>query len=142
MGVFSAYQPVYAEQGIATFPLGDNKTPAIRNYQKIGIPASSRLADRFHTSDGLGFMTNARSRVTVLDVDTTDERVLADALGRHGDTPLVGRTASGKFHALYRHNGEFRKIRPFGDLPMDLLGILPAPFPLFDLPLLWPARRL
>jgi hypothetical protein len=24
---------------------------------------------------------------------------------------------------FYRHNGEFRKIRPFGDLPIDLLGI-------------------
>src|SRR3984957_20258571 len=30
---------------------------------------------------------------------------------------------SGKFHALYKHNGEYRKIRPFGDLPIDLLGI-------------------
>lgn len=123
MGVFARYQPVYAERGIATFPLNDNKTPAVRNYQKFGLPASARLADRFSASDGFGFMTNARSRVTVLDVDTTDERVLADCLSRHGPTPLVGRTASGKFHALYRHNGEFRKIRPFGDLPIDLLGI-------------------
>jgi hypothetical protein len=56
-------------------------------------------------------------------VDTTDDRVLADAMGRHGSTPLVGRTASGKFHALYRHNGEFRKIRPFTGLPIDILGI-------------------
>jgi hypothetical protein len=123
-GVFAVHQPIYAERGIATFPLRDNKIPAIGNYQKIGLPASSKLAQnhRFRSASGLGFMTNARTRITVLDVDTTDERVLADALVRHGSTPLVARTASGKFHAYYRHNGERRKIRPFNDLPIDLLG--------------------
>ena len=123
MGAFSCHQPIYAEHGIATFPLNDNKKPAVRNYQKLGIRASASLAERFRSSDGLGFMTNARSRLTVLDVDTTDDRVLADAMSRHGSTPLVGRTASGKFHALYKHNGEFRKIRPFAGLPIDLLGV-------------------
>jgi hypothetical protein len=123
MGVFSMHQPVYAERGIATFPLTDSKRPAIRNYQKIGLRSSARFAARFTDSDSFGFMTNSRSRVSVLDVDTNDERVLVDAIGRHGPTPLIGRTASGKYHALYRHNGEFRKIRPFGDLPIDLLGI-------------------
>jgi hypothetical protein len=34
----------------------------------------------------------------VLDIDTTDERVLADAIYRHGATPIIIRTASGKFH--------------------------------------------
>ena len=52
----------------------------------------------------------------MLDIDTTDERALADALIRHGDTPFITRTASGKFHALYRHNGERRRIRPFRGL--------------------------
>jgi hypothetical protein len=122
-GAFSSYQPLYAERGIATFPVSDNKRPLIGNYQKLGRPGSAKLLARFHGAPGLGFMTNARSRVTVLDVDTTDERVLSDALARHGSTPCVVRTASGKFHALYRCNGEFRKIRPFGDLPIDLLGI-------------------
>jgi hypothetical protein len=123
-GVFAVNQPIYAERGIATFPLRDNKVPAIGNYQTIGLPASSKLAlnARFRSANGFGFMTNARTRISVLDIDTTDERVLADALGRHGSTPLVARTASGKFHAFYRHNGEHRKIRPFNDLPIDLLG--------------------
>ena len=121
-GVFAASQPVYAAHGIATFPLNDQKKPAVSNYQKMGLPASSRLADRFRNANGFGFMTDARSRITVLDVDTTDERVLADAMIRHGSTPVVARTASGKFHAYYRHNGEHRKIRPFNDLPIDLLG--------------------
>jgi hypothetical protein len=61
----------------------------------MGLPASSRLADRFRNANGFGFMTNARSRIAVLDVDSTDERVLADAMSRHGSTPVVVRTASG-----------------------------------------------
>jgi hypothetical protein len=123
-GVFSVNQPIYAERGIATFPLRDSKVPAIGNYQKIGLPASSKLAlnHRFRSANGFGFMTNARTRISVLDVDIADERVLSDALSRHGSTPLVARTASGKFHAFYRHNGEHRKkIKQFKDLPIDLL---------------------
>jgi hypothetical protein len=123
-GVFAVNQPVYAEHGIATFPLRDNKVPAIGNFQKIGRPASSKLAlnHRFRSANAFGFMTNARTRISVLDVDIADERVLEDALSRHGSTPLVALTASGKFHAFYRHNGEHRKIKPFNGLPIDLLG--------------------
>jgi Bifunctional DNA primase/polymerase, N-terminal len=123
-GVFAVYQPIYAKRGTATFPLRDNKVPTISNYQKIGLPASSQLAlkHRFRSANDFGFMTSARTRITVLDVDTIDEHVLADAMIRHGSTPVVARTASGKFHAYYRHNGEHRKIRPFNDLPIDLLG--------------------
>ena len=121
-GVFAVNQPIYAEHRIATFPLHNNKMPAVRNYQMMGLPASSRLVDRFRNANGFGFMTNARTRISVLDVDIADDRVLADALSRHGSTPLVARTARGKFHAFYRHNGEHRKIRPFPDLPIDLLG--------------------
>ena len=58
----------------------------------------------------------------MLDVDTADERVLTDALNRHGQTPVVVRTGSGKFHALYRFNNEKRAIRAWDDLPIDLLG--------------------
>jgi hypothetical protein len=36
-GVFAVNQPIYAERGIATFPLRNNKVPAISNYQKIGL---------------------------------------------------------------------------------------------------------
>ncbi len=89
----------------------------------MGLRANSDLAARFTDADAFGFVTNARTRISVLDIDTTDDRVLADAVDRHGPTPLVARTASGKFHAFYKSNGEFRKIRPFGDLPIDLLGV-------------------
>ena len=40
-----------------------------------------------------------RPNITVLDVDVADQKVLDEASGRHGDTPILVRTASGKFHA-------------------------------------------
>src|SRR5262249_50773433 len=41
---------------------------------------------------------------------------------RHGQPVIITRTASGKLHLLYRYNGEGRRIRPFPDLPIDILG--------------------
>jgi len=55
-------------------------------------------------------------------VDTPDERVLADALGRHGPTPLVIRSGSGNWQAWYRNGGEPRRVRPWADKPIDILG--------------------
>lgn len=120
-GVFAQWQPVYADHGIATFPVNDNKVPAVRNYGRIGINASSSLASRFG-SGALGFMCGCRSGITVLDVDTADERVLADAIDRHGKTPIVARSGSGHFQAWYRYGGERRLIRPRRDVPIDILG--------------------
>ena len=40
----------------------------------------------------------------------------------HGQTPVVVRTGSGKFHALYRFNNERRAIRAWEGKPIDLLG--------------------
>lgn len=115
-GVFTQWQPVYAEHNIPTFPCKPDKRPAVTNYRRFGLPASSQIA--LHSeADALGFMCGTRSRITMLDVDTTDERILADALDRHGRTPIIARTASGKFHAPYRHNGERRWIRPRRDVP-------------------------
>jgi Bifunctional DNA primase/polymerase, N-terminal/Primase C terminal 1 (PriCT-1) len=122
-GVFQTSQAQYAAHRIATFPVGMNKRPAVRGYPRIGLRASRELAGKFVEAAALGFMCGERSGITVLDVDTTDEQVLADALGRHGATPIVVRTASGKWHAWYRHSHERRRIRPWGgDLPIDLLG--------------------
>jgi Bifunctional DNA primase/polymerase, N-terminal/Primase C terminal 1 (PriCT-1) len=70
----------------------------------------------------VGLMCGPSSGITEVDVDSKDERVLADALGRHGDTPIIIRTASGKYKAWYRHNGEARRIRPWPGLPLDVLG--------------------
>src|SRR5262245_4875011 len=122
-GVFQTFQPRYAAHRIATFPVGMNKRPAVRGYPRIGLRASAELAAKFVASTALGFMCSGLSSVTVPDIDTSAERLLADALSRHGPTPIIVRTASGKWHAWYRHNDERRRTRPWGDdLPIDLLG--------------------
>lgn len=121
-GVFQTFQPQYAAHRIATFPVVD-KRPAVRGYSQMGLRASRELASKFVDAPALGFMCGGRSKVTVLDIDTSDEPLLADALSRHGPTPIIVRTASGKWHAWYRHSDERRRIRPWGDgLPIDLLG--------------------
>jgi Bifunctional DNA primase/polymerase, N-terminal len=122
LGIFALAQPQFAAHNIATFPLRENKVPAIRGYNRVGLPASRQLAEKFPDAAVLGFMCGRRSKITVLDVDTTDENVLADALSRHGQTPIVVRTASGKFHAYYQHAAERRRIRPWRERPIDVLG--------------------
>jgi Bifunctional DNA primase/polymerase, N-terminal/Primase C terminal 1 (PriCT-1) len=121
-GIFRGMQPVYAEHGIATFPVGRDKKPAIIHYQRLGLRGSGQLVARHAHAIGLGFTSNARNRIAVLDYDDTDERGFADALSRHGDTPIKVKTASGKYHAYYRHNGERRLIRGLDASPIDVLG--------------------
>ena len=121
---FGHWQPAYAEHGIATFPMHENKVPAIKGYAKIGIRGSHELTRnrRFADAPALGFVPGPRTRITVLDVDTGNKQVLRDALDLHGETPLIARTGSGNYHAYYRHNGEPRLVRPWKGLPIDLLG--------------------
>src|SRR6516225_989103 len=121
-GIFSRWQPRYAEHRIATFPVGEAKKPSIRRWQKVGLKGSTELANKFGDADALGYVTGRRSNVTVLDIDTADEKVAEDAIRRHGQPVIVTRTASGKCHLLYRYNGERRRIRPWPELPIDLLG--------------------
>jgi hypothetical protein len=124
-GTFARWQRIYAEYNIPTFPLKDNdKTPAVKHWQRIGINGSAELAAKFQQADVFGFNCGPGIKVTVLDCDSTDENVLADALARHGKTPAIVRTASGKFHAYYGHNGEKRLTKQhfFPDVPIDLLG--------------------
>jgi hypothetical protein len=99
-----------------------SKKPLVRNYQRIGARASETLTKRFGDATAFGFVCGERSRITVLDIDDTDERVLADSLERHGRTPLVVRTARRRFQAWYRWNGERRQIRPNPSRPIDILG--------------------
>jgi hypothetical protein len=126
MGVFSKWQPRYAAVGIATIPVDpDNKVPMVKHWQKFRCPGSTELASkpRFQTCNGIAFRCGARSGITILDIDVADEHMLRLRLKRHGDSPVIEQTASGKFHVWYRHNGEQRKIRPWGkDEPVDLVG--------------------
>lgn len=123
VGVFGRAQPEYAAHGIATFPVRANKVPMVTAPRQIGLRASADLASKFEHASGVGFMAGKRSRLTVLDIDTSDENLIADALARHGTTPIITRTGSGNFHAWYRHNGEPRRVRQYeGNRPIDILG--------------------
>jgi hypothetical protein len=116
---FPKWQAAYAEHGIATYPIA-NKIPAIRAPQKLGLTGSTKLATQFPNAEAFGFDAGPRNRITVVDVDSADERVLADALATYGRTPFISRTPSGGFHAWYRYNGEGRQIRPVPNV--DVLG--------------------
>lgn len=120
--IFARWQPVYAEHNIPTFPCRSNKRPAVRNYGRFGLPASTKIAQA-SDANAFGFMCGPRSNVTVLDVNSTIERVLVDALDRHGKTPILTRSGSGKYHAWYSYNGERRRIRPDRTIPIDILGL-------------------
>ena len=122
-GAFSMWQPLYEEAGIATFPVdATHKRPSVGIYGRAGLPASRSWAKKFGEADALGFNCGKRNGLTVLDIDAPDENLLADSLGKFGPSPVVIRTASGKFHVWYKHNGEGRKIRPEKHVPIDILG--------------------
>ena len=120
-GVFSEWQPHYAERRIATFPVNADKKPAIRRWNQITLGGSSRLAERFQQANAFGFQLGPRSQITALDVDSQNEAVLADALNEHGATPFIVRTGGG-YHAYYSYGGERRHIRPYHNKPIDILG--------------------
>jgi hypothetical protein len=127
---FQYWQGLYAEHRIATFPVrvsGEGKVPAIKGWQQIGLPGSSKLAQRFAGAPAFGFCPGKRSNITILDVDTPNERVLADALDRYGPTPVIVRSGSGHFQAWYRYNGEGRSIRPEPDIDVLGSGFVVAP---------------
>lgn len=121
-GLFAQFQPRYAEHGVATFPVNDNKRPAVKGYLRTGLRVSRQLATKFSDADALGFACGQRSGITVLDIDSPDERLLSDALDEYGPTPLVVRSGSGNHQAWYRHAGESRRIRPDKSRPIDILG--------------------
>ena len=123
-GIFAGAQADYAVHGIATFPIGPDKRPLVKCYDRIGLRYSATLAQdpAFASATGIGFVAGSRSRITVIDIDSRDDRELARALDRHGQTPLIARTPSGGAHLYYRWNGERRQIKPWKGTPVDLLG--------------------
>jgi hypothetical protein len=129
IGVFGQWQPKYAERGIATFPVkiyrGDDgkaiKRPAVKRWQRFGLNGSSQVARKFSDASAFGHVLGPGTGITVLDSDCPDERVLADAMREHGESPVIIRSGSGNYQAWYRHNGETRKTR-IGDRPLDILG--------------------
>jgi hypothetical protein len=133
-GIFSKWQPRYAEHGIATFPVrieGKDKRPMNQGYQRTGLRGSAELGKKFTDAQALGIILGARNNIELVDIDTKDERALADALSTYGDTPIISRTASGGgYHAWYRysdgawkpHGKSRRAIRPDRTKPFDFLA--------------------
>ena len=82
---FSDAQKAYAAHGIPLFPVkitGDGaKRPSLRNYQRIGVRGSAQLVRQFADAPAFGFVCGSGSKITVLDVDSSDETVLSDAHG-------------------------------------------------------------
>lgn len=122
MGLYTEWQAEYAAHNVVTFPIGKGKAPAVTNWQKAGLEASRQWAFKFPEADAFAFMAGSRNKITVLDVDSKDERILSDALSRHGSSPIIVRSGSGNYQAWFRHNGERRVIRPRRDVPVDILG--------------------
>ena len=122
--VFAAMQKAYARYGVATYPLRENKRPAVTNFQRVGLPASRKLAEKYANADAFGFIAGDRNGLTIIDIDNSDEHLLRDVEERFGPTPLHAGTPSGGWHLYYRHNGEPRRIRPMPDV--DVLGSGPV----------------
>jgi Bifunctional DNA primase/polymerase, N-terminal len=140
-GIFAEWQPRYAAHGIPTFPvriIGRDKVPMSKGYQRIGLRGSTELAGKYTTADALGFILGQRVDLMLTDVDTRDERCLADSLAEHGNSPIITQTASkGGFHIWYRYSEAAwahynntgkrqhkprRAIKPEPDRPIDYLG--------------------
>lgn len=123
MGVFSANALEYVAHGLAPFPVDTRaKRPLVRNWQRAGLKATAEWAARFVDADGLGIVCGPRSGITEVDVDLVGNAALAAAIERFGETLIIIRTASGKSKLWYRHQGENRRTRVPGDLPIDILG--------------------
>ena len=119
--LFEKWQPIYAEHGIATFPVKDKK-PSIKGYQNIGLRGSTQLATKFGGSNAFGFMCGKRSRITILDIDSSHTGDVQEAIKLFGESPVLWRTGSGNHAMAFRFNGEGRHIRPIDGVPLDLLG--------------------
>lgn len=120
MGALSDWQPEFAAWGIALFPVRD-KRPAVRNWQRTGLKASESYARKYGDAEAFGFCVSSAG-LTVLDVDSSDERVLCDALQQHGPSPVIVRSGSGNFQAWFKNAGEGRQVRPDKSKPIDILG--------------------
>jgi hypothetical protein len=124
-GAFALWQPQYAAHRVVTFPVDvGRKKPSVSNFMKMGAKVSAQLAMKFPGAESFGFVSGKKNRLTIVDIDSTDEAVLRETERLFGSSPVMWRTGSGHFAAAYRYHGERRLIRAFGKSgpPIDLLG--------------------
>jgi hypothetical protein len=119
---FADIQTAYAARRVVTYPLSVDKTPAVKAYNRIGAPYSAQLVSRFPNATAGGFCAGARNKLTVVDIDSPDGRLVDEIQARYGVTPLHITTPSGGRHLYFRHGDEARQIRPLPGLPVDILG--------------------
>jgi len=120
-GIFAEWQPRYAKHRVATFPV-ENKRPRIRHWHKVGLKGSSQLALKFPEADAFGFQCGKANGITLIDIDSRDERIVQEAIKLFGESPILWRTGSGNHAMPFRYNGEARHIRAVPELSIDVLG--------------------
>ena len=123
VGAFARYEPSYTSMLIPTFPIKPNKTPAVRGWRKAGLNRVLDMQRNFLTLMHSDSSADPNRESPLSMSNSTDENLVADMQSRHGDSKVIVRTASGKFHLFYGWNWERRAIRPWGkELPVDVLG--------------------
>jgi Primase C terminal 1 (PriCT-1)/Bifunctional DNA primase/polymerase, N-terminal len=123
--LFAVWQPRYAAHGVPLFPVKVTdlrKKPLVQGYLLTDATHSAQFALTFGGAESFGFTCGDQSRLTIVDMDSTDSRIIHESERLFGASPLIWRTGGGNYAAAYRHNGETRRIRPIRSLPIDLLG--------------------
>src|SRR5262245_5446336 len=75
---FADLQRVYADHQVVTYPLKQDKAPAIRGYDRVGAKGSQQLAIKFPEATACGFIAGRRNGLTVVDIDSPDDRLVDD----------------------------------------------------------------
>src|SRR5262249_2047876 len=120
MTAFATIQREYAARGVVTYPLGEDKRPAIRAYDRVGRNGSAQLATKFADATAAGFCAGPKTKLTIVDIDSHDDQFVGEVRARYGASGFEVRTPSGGTHIYYRWNGERRRIRPLPNA--DILG--------------------
>src|SRR4051794_39005131 len=100
MGIFTDWQPRYARHGVPTFPVtvGANaKRPLVKSYLETDGGRSAGFLRKFGDAKSFGFACGPRSGLTIVDLDSTDDAIVAEGAKLFGQSPLVWRTGGGKF---------------------------------------------
>jgi hypothetical protein len=124
MAAFQEMATAWAAAGIVPLPItADGKRPLVKQPDTFGRRGALQLTAKPRFANAaVGFWCGHFNRLTVADVDSAADSELQYALDTFGQTPVIVRTASGKHHAYYRHNGGRRQIKPDKAHPIDILG--------------------